>query len=66
MFMSHSHGPEDGFPNLEELDATANSGDHESSYSYSHSPMGRRQEMVASRRIDVKVRINHPCRHGIV
>jgi hypothetical protein len=54
--MSHSHSPEDGFPNLEELDGDANSDDHNSADSYSRSPSARRQELIASRRIDEKVR----------
>ncbi|KIY03983.1 uncharacterized protein Z520_00675 [Fonsecaea multimorphosa CBS 102226] len=57
IFMSHSHSPEDGFPNLEELDDAANSEDHDSTYSYSRSPNRRRQQMIANRRIDAKVLI---------
>ena len=53
--MSHSHSSKDGFPNLEELDETANSEDQDSTYSYSRSPSARRKEMIASRRIDAKV-----------
>ncbi|OCT45134.1 hypothetical protein CLCR_05862 [Cladophialophora carrionii] len=64
IFMSHSHSPEDGFPNLEELDGAANSEDHGSTYSYSHSPSARRQETIASRRIDAKVRL--AVRRGLV
>ncbi|EXJ55893.1 hypothetical protein A1O7_08824 [Cladophialophora yegresii CBS 114405] len=55
IFMSHSHSAEDGFPNLEELDGAASSEDHGSGYSYSHSPSARRQETIASRRIDAKL-----------
>ncbi|KIW86229.1 hypothetical protein Z517_01624 [Fonsecaea pedrosoi CBS 271.37] len=55
IFMSHSHSSEDGFPNLEELDDATNSGDHDSTYSYSRSPSVRRQQMIASRRIDAKL-----------
>ncbi|OAL37102.1 hypothetical protein AYO20_03579 [Fonsecaea nubica] len=55
IFMSHSHTLEDGFPNLEELDDATNSGDHDSTYSYSRSPSVRRQQMIASRRIDAKL-----------
>ncbi|OAP62871.1 hypothetical protein AYL99_02098 [Fonsecaea erecta] len=55
IFMSHTHVPEDGFPNLEELDHAANSEDHDSTYSYSRSPSGRRQQMIANRRIDTKL-----------
>ncbi|OQV06717.1 hypothetical protein CLAIMM_11251 isoform 1 [Cladophialophora immunda] len=55
IFMSHTHSPEDGFPNLEELDDAAISEDHDSTYSYSRSPSARRQQMIASRRIDAKL-----------
>lgn len=55
--MSHSHKPEHGFLNLEELDEAENSEDRDSTYSYSRSPSARRQEMIASRRIDAKVRL---------
>lgn len=33
IFISHCHHPEDGFPNLEEIDAEAHSDDHSSSSS---------------------------------
>ncbi|KIW64484.1 hypothetical protein PV04_09413 [Phialophora macrospora] len=55
IFMSHSHSPEEGFPNLEELNDPANLGDQDSAYSHSRSPSLRRQEMIASRRIDAKL-----------
>ncbi|EXJ63344.1 uncharacterized protein A1O5_11665 [Cladophialophora psammophila CBS 110553] len=55
IFMSHSHSPEDGFPNLEELDDAVNSEDHDSSYSYSRSPSARRQQTIANRRIGAEL-----------
>ncbi|EXJ84033.1 hypothetical protein A1O3_04700 [Capronia epimyces CBS 606.96] len=51
IFMSHYHEAEDGFPNLEEMDIARHSED-ESAYSYSHSPSVRREDMIASRRIE--------------
>ena len=56
IFMSHFHSVEDGFPNLEELDETASSAESDPAYSYPRSLSGRRQEMIASRRIDAEVR----------
>ncbi|KIW59850.1 hypothetical protein PV05_00116 [Exophiala xenobiotica] len=55
IFMSHQHRPEDGFPNLEELDEANNVDDNNSTYSYSTSPSIRRQKAVASRRITPKL-----------
>lgn len=53
--MSHFHEPEDGFPNLEELEVAEGSEDRVSTDSYSRSSSVRRQQMIASRRIDAKV-----------
>ncbi|KIV87871.1 hypothetical protein PV11_03389 [Exophiala sideris] len=54
IFMSHHHGPDEGFPNLEEFEQ-ANVADDQSTYSNSHSPSMRREKLVASRRIDEKL-----------
>ncbi|KIX08741.1 uncharacterized protein Z518_03398 [Rhinocladiella mackenziei CBS 650.93] len=55
IFMSHSHSPDDGFPNLEELAYADKSDDDDSADSYSPSPNMRRQTIIASRRIDKKL-----------
>lgn len=57
IFMSHYHGPHDGFPNLEMFEEADHPADDQSmdSNSYSHSPSPRREQLLATRKIDEKV-----------
>jgi hypothetical protein len=55
--MSHYHGPQDGFPNVEVFEEANHAADDQSvdSNSHSHSPSPRREQLLATRKIDGKV-----------
>ena len=56
IFISHYHDPEDGFPNLEEIDGSCTSDDQASTSSVVHKLISRPTESSsAARRVDKKV-----------